>query len=48
MDKVGGALKQELQQKMGSESLAFIKVEAKPVDDYEYYDEEDPEESKEN
>ena len=33
---------------MGADNLAFIQIEAKPVDDYgdEYYDEEDPEESK--
>ena len=44
MDKVTGQLKQELLQKMGSDNLAFIQVEAQPVDDFEYYDEEDPEE----
>lgn len=45
LDKISGALKQELQQKMGAENLEFIQVATKPEDEYgdEYYDEEDPE-----
>ena len=50
MDKVGGELKQELQQKMGVEGLSYIRLQSQEParaanEEYEYYDEEDEEEA---